>query len=1130
MKKIIGIFFIIIGFSSFAQKDSKNFKTKTVFIVSDTLQIDSISISPFNFKVLDLFNQEIDTSNYKVNFDKAQLIIDKTKFTKLIIEYNALPEFLTKVYSKFNKELIVPKATDLSRLYSVQRNSKKGDFKPFDGLNTSGSISRGFTVGNNQDAVLNSNLDLQISGSLSKDVQIRASITDTNIPLQENGFTQRLDEFDKVFIELFSKNWSIKAGDINFSNNENQYLKFNKKVAGVKVDANINNEKSDISLFASGALVRGQFANNTFVGQEGNQGPYKIPGSNVEQFILLISGSETVYVNGIPLKRGENNDYVIDYNTAEITFTPTYPITSNMRITVDYQFSDRNYTRFVSYNGATYKSEKLKLDFGFYNENDSKNQPIEQDFNNNQKEILSLAGDDTSQMVVPSAFVDIFEEGKILYKKEIQNGEEIFVFSNNSDDDLFTVRFTYVGDNKGDYGIQTTIASGRIYEYLAPVNGIPQGAYEPTVQLVAPNKLQIAVFSANYNPNQKTTINSELAYSVNDVNLFSSLDDGDNQGFAGKVNWQQTLIDKTWKLTSDVNVELISDDFRTIERFRNVEFTRDWDLINPSGNQQFFSTSLSFGNSKKGLISYQFEKLDFSDNFTGYKHNFLTDIILGKTKINVNSSILSNDASNNETKFSRLNSSVKRHFNRSWIGLKFNLENNERKDKNTQIISNISHKLIEYEAYFGIGDTAKVYAELGYNFSSTDSLQINRIQQVNAANTYFLRSKLLQNKNSDLSLFVNYRTIDNVNFEDEESLNTRLTYRQQLFNNAISLQTVYETSSGSLPQQEYSYIEVDTGLGFYTWNDYNNNNIKELDEFEIAQFQDEANYLRVLLPTINFVKTNQNKFSQSLTLNPSKWSNQKGFKKLLSHFINQSFVLIDSKVKRVSDNFELNPFVIGNDVLTLNMNIKNSLFYNRGKQKYSTTYTYLKSRNKTAFSVGDQDNNIRSHQLLFSHKIGKFWLMDIKGLVSENKSESVNFTNRNYLLENYELNPKLSFLYSNNSRFEVLYHVKSKENQQNGLETLKLHKVGTNFIYARNQKFSINTSLNLIINNFDGSLNSPVAYQMLEGLQSGTNYTWNLTFQKKITSYLDINFNYLGRKSELSNAIHTGNIQLRASF
>jgi len=1130
MKKIICIFLIIIGFSSYGQNNTENFRIKSFQVVSDTIQIDSVSISPFHFKVIDQNKQEIDTSSYKVNFETAQLIIDKNKFTIVTIEYNVLPEFLTKVYSRFDKKFIVPKATDLSKLYSVQRNSQKNIFKPFDGLNTSGSISRGFTVGNNQDAVLNSNLDLQISGFLSKDVQIRASITDSNIPLQENGFTQRLDEFDRVFIELFSKNWAIKAGDIDFSNSKNQYLKFNKKVSGVQVDATIENEKSDTHLFASGALVRGQFANNTFIGQEGNQGPYRINGSNVEQFILIISGSETVYVNGIPLKRGENNDYTIDYNTAEITFTPTYPVTSNMRITVEYQFSDRNYTRFVTYNGASYKTKKLTLGFGFYNENDAKNQPIQQDLNNNQKEILSLAGDDISKMIVPSDFADIFEEGKIFYKKEILGVEEIFVFSNNPDDELFTVKFTYVGENKGNYGIQTTIASGRIYEYIAPINGISQGAYNPIVQLVAPEKLQIAVFNADYSSGQKTIIHSELAYSVNDLNLFSSLDDNDNQGMAGKVNWNQILIDKDWKLTSDINYEFITDDFRTIERFRNVEFNRDWDLINPTGNQQFFTSSLALSNSKNGIIKYQLNQLNFSDNFNGDKHNFLTDVIFGKTKIHINSSFLNSNSDTHVTKFSRVSSFVNHHFSKSWIGVKLNLENNERKDKNTQIISNLSHKLIEYETYVGIGDTAKVYVEVGYNNSRTDSLRLNKVEKVNSANTFFLRSKLVQNKNADLSLFINFRSMDNINYKDEESLNSRLTYRQQLFENMVSFQTIYETGSGSLPQQEFSYIEVDTGLGFYTWNDYNSNGIQELDEFEIAQFQDEANYVRILLPTINFIKTNQNKFSQSLTLNPSKWNNQKGFKKFISHFINQSFVLLDSKIKRSDDNFELNPFIIGDDALTLNLNIKNSLFYNRGKQKYSTTYTYLKTRNRTAFSVGDQDNNLISHQLLFSHKLGKFWLTDIKGIISENNSKSLNFSNRNYLLENYEANPKLSYLYSNNSRFEILYHIKVKENLQNGLEILKLHKIGTNFVYAKSQKFSINSSLNVIINNFSGSLNSPVAYQMLEGLQPGTNYTWNLSFQKKITSYLDINFNYLGRKSETSKAIHTGNIQLRASF
>ncbi len=72
------------------------------------------------------------------------------------------------------------------------------------------------------------------------------------------------------------------------------------------------------TVFASGALVRGQFTTTQFTAQEGNQGPYKLRGPNNELFVLIVSGSETVYVNGIPLERGENNDYIIDYNAGEL--------------------------------------------------------------------------------------------------------------------------------------------------------------------------------------------------------------------------------------------------------------------------------------------------------------------------------------------------------------------------------------------------------------------------------------------------------------------------------------------------------------------------------------------------------------------------------------------------------------------------------------------------------------------------------------------------------------------------------------------------------------------------------------------------------------------------------------------
>ena len=63
-----------------------------------------------------------------------------------------------------------------------------------------------------------------------------------------------------------------------------------------------------------------------------------------------------------------------------------------------------------------------------------------------------------------------------------------------------------------------------------------------------------------------------------------------------------------------------------------------------------------------------------------------------------------------------------------------------------------------------------------------------------------------------------------------------------------------------------------------------------------------------------------------------------------------------------------------------------------------------------------------------------------------------------------------------------------------------------------------------------GNVLATVAFQMVEGLQAGKNLTWRLLIQKNLTQFLDINVNYQGRKSVTSQAIHTGNVQLRAYF
>jgi hypothetical protein len=384
-----------------------------------------------------------------------------------------------------------------------------------------------------------------------------------------------------------------------------------------------------------------------------------------------------------------------------------------------------------------------------------------------------------------------------------------------------------------------------------------------------------------------------------------------------------------------------------------------------------------------------------------------------------------------------------------------------------------------------------------------------------------------------LSLFVNYRNLKYVDpsRQNEPSLNSRLLYNDQFFNQLMQVTTAYETTSGTIAQQEFTYLEVEAGQGVYTWIDYNSNGIQELQEFEVAPFPDQAKYVRVFLPNQIFVKTHQNKFSQSLTLNPGQWQNTKGFRKFLSHFYNQTSFLIERKVKRNGDNFDLNPFSTSDEnMLGLNTSFRTSLFYNRGKQKHSLTGTFIANQLKALLSVGSQESINRAFQLQYAHLLKKTWLFSLGTELAKADLLSENYSSKNFEVRAYQVNPKISYLFNKNASWDLFYEYQTKNNLVGNSEKLLQNRFGTSFSYASEKKFTANGEFSLYQNEFEGDAQSPVAFQMLEGLQPGRNMTWRLLLQKNLTQFLDININYQGRKTETSQTIHTGNVQLRAYF
>lgn len=287
----------------------------------------------------------------------------------------------------------------------------------------------------------------------------------------------------------------------------------------------------------------------------------------------------------------------------------------------------------------------------------------------------------------------------------------------------------------------------------------------------------------------------------------------------------------------------------------------------------------------------------------------------------------------------------------------------------------------------------------------------------------------------------------------------------------------------------------------------------------------------MFLPNQVYIKTHQNKFSQSIVLNPNQWQNSKGFKKILSYFYNQTSFIADRKIKNEGSNFDLNPFDKSEkNVLGLNFSFRNSLFFNRGKQNHSLTYSYIENQATNLLSVGSQSAKNNSHQLQYSHLYQKNWLFGLFAKTIKTALFSENFSQKNYEINGYQIAPKISYLFSKSSSWDFFYELQNKENEIGNLETLLQNRFGTSFSYAGKNSLTMNGEISFYQNKFMGNELSVAGFQMLEGLQTGQNLTWRLLIQKKLTQFLDINLNYQGRKSESSQAIHTGSVQLRAYF
>ncbi len=1165
-KFFVFVFMIIVCSATMHAQQLNNIRTKTFLATNDTILLDSqiifkgsVSISS-NEKIL------IESVDFKIDYLHSQLIILNIPLnTKLQVQYKVLQLDIGKPYAHKDKKIIQREYYETRNpfLYTPDASNKIDIFKN-DGLKMNGSLSRGLAFGNNQNVVLNSNLNLQLAGKLNNDIDILAAISDENNPIQPEGNTQQLQDFDKVFIQLSKQKTKLIVGDFEMKRPQNSYfMNYFKKSRGLELQSAIDIGKNGVLSFSGdGALSRGRFSRNVINGVEGNQGPYRLSGANGETFLIIVSGTEVVYLDGEKLNRGEQNDYVIDYNSGTISFMPKRLISQYSRIIVEFQYSDKNFSRSVFHFNTEYEQKNaFRIRTNYFMEQDNKDQPLLQNLNDTDKAILASVGNNLDQALAPSATkTNTFSISKILYRKIDTAGYSgIYLFTDNANSDtvFYELSFSFVGAGKGNYVLSQNPANGRVFKWIMPVGGVKQGDYEPVTLLVSAKRMQMLTLGVDLLAAKNSTLSIEVAHSDFDKNLFSDFDKKNNGGNGIKINGSNiiSLENKPkdfWNLKTEANYEFVDQNFRYVERYRNVEFERTWNRqLNNRQTQDtgykenIFSAKASLNKSSIGSIYYQVgyynraAAFNGMQSFAGTNIHFLKNIFNSEFEWISSSNNTSNQILNNDV--TRYKIDYGREFLKMIAGVKYESEKSNFRS-NADSLQNGSFYYNQTTFYLKNSDTTQLRYKVDYAQRQDFLPKIADYSTASLSRNINGTIEWLQKNNNRLSGNFTYRDfiVSDTNFtklKPEQTILSRIEYDYRFLKKVFSANTYLQLGSGNELRKDYQFLEVPVGQGIYVWKDFNNDGKQQLNEFVVASFieKNQANFIKIFLPTTSSIRTNSNQFNQTLNINPNViWNNKSGLKKFIARWNNQTALKIDRKTT-VLDNLDfLNPFKLNvNDsqLISLSSVIRNSLFFNRSDPTFGFDINYQDNRNKIFQTSGFDSKHREEKGANARWNFSRTWGISC-GFNSGTRSYySDLFKNNDYSYQFYEVKPKLIYQVNKNLRTTFLFSYFEAANFYNGTQTGTNREVGAEVRYNVGTTGAINGKYSLYQVIFNGeNISSPVGYDMLNGFTVGQNSVWNISFQQRIGSNLQINLTYDGRKSESANIVHVGRMEARYIF
>ncbi len=1214
------LFFLLLGGCLFGYSQSalqpsdssKSIICHTLPYASDSVWVDSLSIVPESLKAI-IKNDTLSSEHFRYNYSSGYLHLNYSTDSspqEITICYRRLPFSLHQVHAQ--RDLSV---YDSAALFQEIRYANRYANNPLSSQETlistpklqkSGSLSRGISFGNRQDVFVNAALNLQLEGQLTEDLSIHAAITDQNVPLQPDGTTQQLQQFDNVFIKFEHQYARLTVGDVQLRHagatvagvsrnaslvaqpGQPYFLKYRRNVQGGLLQSHYSVTKNIIAQTSVGAAIaKGRFASIDLTIQEGIQGPYRLNATTNRQaesglMFYILADSEKVYHNGELLQRGFDQDYTIDYNLGEITFTPQVVLTQFSRVVVDYEYAERSYSRSILAANHQQTHKKLSFSVNFYQESDHARRPIGFELTNDDYQQLSEAGDRTIKQLVTA--VDTISQGtsnlaygnqnddvpgvgnvyQILYAQRdtVVAGQtyQVFVFS-QAKDAVYRPRFSSVGDGSGDYVLKNSQVNGKVFEWIAPLNGVSQGSYAPTRQLSAPQRRRVVSVNTEVALSKKDQIFTEVAFSEMNLNTLSELDSQDDHGKALVLGYRNQLrplfSGSAYRWSQQVQFEYTDRHFQTIDPFRSVDFERDWSSLfrqtsPPVTDDHILQAQTQLVKNIHNRLQYRWVGRKQTNWLNGSQHSLEAAQEWGGFRLSGSGFLMQSRYPQQQASWKRVKLDIHRPMRWLTPGYTYRREENEVRNLETDSVAFSAEHYDEHQWYLANGDSIRGTFRLDYRIRNNrlplgGEMEAREQVQMLQANW----NKQLGEQHS-LRLNATYRNISPRNqtlWETNTNANLlaqtvmgQLDWKGSLVKKSLQMSLAYTLANGREIRRDFIYVRVPTGEGLFTWRDSNGNGIEELDEFFEARYWDERNYVRVLVPSNEYIQAFTNQLSYQLKAQfPRSWQKSSGLKPFLARFSN--VISLQTLHKQTDDKLAarvLPGYQVSEDnLLSAKQQARTTLFFNRQNPRFGAESGLRTTRWKQLLQQGSEDRFTQVYRTQLRYQWNRKWKVMLEGKHSHRKYalKTAGSTNsaRNFDITAHRLAPELHW--QPHMDIRVVTRA-SWTNRVNSLAVLpeapseeaSLRSVGWEIQSSRVMKRNINATLEWLKIDYNADATQAVAYEMLEGLLPGNNARWTVNLQQQLLEGLQLTVNYQGRKSPEQATVHSGNVSVRALF